>query len=55
MINKTEEILESLKTNKGGYNQETLRLIGVPWPPPSGWKKDLIARDALNAQPTATG
>lgn len=47
MRNNTEEILERLKTKKGGYKRETLKLLGIPWPPPKGWKKDLIERDAL--------
>lgn len=38
----THENLERLKTAKGGYSRETLRLLGVPWPPPKGWKKRLL-------------
>lgn len=38
----TEEILETLKTQKGGYTRETLAILGVPWPPKRGWKKALL-------------
>lgn len=38
----TEQVLETLKTQKGGYARETLALLGVPWPPKKGWKKALL-------------
>ena len=36
-----KELIESLKTDKGGYNKETLAFLGA-WPPKKGWKKQLI-------------
>jgi broad specificity polyphosphatase/5'/3'-nucleotidase SurE len=34
-------LVESLKTSNGGWTKESLALLGVPWPPPRGWKKRL--------------
>ncbi len=36
-----KELIESLKTDKGGYNKETLAFLGA-WPPKKGWKQQLI-------------
>jgi hypothetical protein len=33
--------IESLRTANGGWTREALASIGVPWPPPKGWKKEL--------------
>lgn len=30
------------RTPKGGFTSATLRLFGVPWPPPGGWTKQLV-------------
>lgn len=46
-MNRTEEIIEASKTNKGSWTKARTTEWGVPWPRPSGWKKDLIKRDAL--------
>jgi len=34
--------IESLKTQRGGWTKESLASLGVPWPPPKGWKERLI-------------
>jgi hypothetical protein len=34
--------IESLKTEKGGWTKASLASLGVPWPPPQGWKERLI-------------
>lgn len=31
--------LDVLKTSRGGFKRKTLEALGVPWPPPKGWKK----------------
>ena len=36
------EKIESLKTSKGGWSRESLSSLGVSWPPPKDWKKNLI-------------
>lgn len=38
-----EATVESLKTAKGGWTRRSLESLGVPWPPPKGWKRKLIA------------
>jgi hypothetical protein len=43
--NKMTEIIEGLKSPRGGWTREALASIGVPWPPPKGWKKKLEALD----------
>lgn len=35
------EWIERERTAAGGWTAETLRLHGIPWPPPSGWKRAL--------------
>lgn len=37
-----EEEIEALKSEKGGWTKKTLESLGVPWPPPKGWKQALI-------------
>ena len=37
--------LEALKSAKGGYTRKTLEALGVPWPPPKGWKRRLLAAE----------
>ena len=44
-----EEYLESRKTANGGYTKETLAEFGVSWPPPKGWKKEIVT--ALKQNP----
>ena len=39
-----ELIIESNKTPAGGWTKKTLESWGVSWPPPKGWKHDLIDR-----------
>lgn len=39
----TEEEIEAARTPKGGFTAARLEQWGVPWPPPPGWKKRLIA------------
>lgn len=33
--------IEKLKTLKGGWTKADLASLGVPWPPPKGWRKRL--------------
>ena len=34
-------------TKNGGYTKAQLASLGVPWPPPKGWKKKLIKARAI--------
>lgn len=47
MSNETNEIIEALRTPAGGFTRKGLESIGVPWPPPKGWRKNLIRDNAL--------
>lgn len=37
-----QEEIEAQRTLKGGWTRETLGEWGVPWPPPSGWKRAIL-------------
>ena len=41
----TNEFIELGKSAKGGYSKYKLNLLGVPWPPISGWKETLIGKE----------
>lgn len=38
----TEEELESSRSLRGGWTANQFELIGVDWPPLSGWKKEIL-------------
>jgi hypothetical protein len=40
--------IESLKTDKGGWTKDSLKSLGVEWPPPSGWKNKLLQEARKN-------
>ena len=40
----TLEEIEAARTPNGGWTRETLASWGIPWPPPKGWRKDLVER-----------
>ncbi len=42
MIVLTQELIESLMTENGGYTQATTEALGIGWPLQSGWKLRLI-------------
>ena len=42
MIVLTNELIEQLMTEKGGYTQATTDALGVSWPLQAGWKQRLI-------------
>lgn len=39
----TDEQILAGRSRKGGWTRATLARWGVPWPPPKGWRKALIA------------
>lgn len=47
----TKQELEGLKTGNGGWNRATLKMLGIPWPPPKGWKKALERGDSAFFKP----
>lgn len=38
----TYEEMEAAKSPRGGWTRKTLAGWGVPWPPPSGWRRQLL-------------
>lgn len=36
------EEVEAARTPNGGWTRETLAQWGVPWPPPKGWRRELL-------------
>lgn len=39
----TAEEIDAKKTPSGGWSKAQLAAWGVPWPPPKGWRRALIA------------
>lgn len=40
-ITLTEELLNEIRTLKGGYNRKQLHALDISWPPKAGWKRAL--------------
>ena len=34
--------IDAFKTPKGGFDKQGLAALGVPWPPPPGWRERLM-------------
>ena len=49
-----QEYLDSIRTPRGGYLKADLAELGVPWPPPKGWKEKLL-RESFAALPEEWG
>jgi hypothetical protein len=48
MVTITDDLIESGKSAAGGYSKAQLALLGVTWPPVSGWKQQVIGRQITN-------
>ena len=46
----THKEIEALQSEKGGYTRRTLASLGVPWPPPRGWKRRLASDETRAAK-----
>ncbi|REE72175.1 hypothetical protein C8E05_1563 [Rhodococcus wratislaviensis] len=42
--------IEAAKTPKGGWTRDQLARWGVPWPPPKGWRQQLIKTSEKRAE-----
>ena len=42
MMKRTLHEIEAHQTAKGGWTKKSLAALGVPWPPPKGWKAALL-------------
>ncbi len=40
----TNDFINRGRNGPGGWKREQLAIIGVPWPPTKGWKKQAIGR-----------
>ena len=49
-MNLSKEQIERLQTTKGGFRRKDLEALGVPWPPPKGWKKRLLKGRKIRAK-----
>ena len=45
------ERIESLKSPAGGWTRASLAQLGVPWPPPKGWRRALIEGRPVGSLP----
>jgi hypothetical protein len=41
----TDQFIESGKSKNGGYGRKQLAIIGVSWPPQTGWKPGVIGKE----------
>jgi len=41
----TYEDTRMLETPKGGFKASTLRMLGIEWPPKSGWRDSLVGKE----------
>jgi hypothetical protein len=41
--------LNRLRTPRGGYTRQTLKVLGVSWPPVKGWKTRLVGKPLPDA------
>ncbi len=42
LITITKKRIEKAKTPNGGYNGKQLKIVGIKWPAPKGWRRELI-------------
>ena len=40
----TEELLALGRSDAGGWTRAQLAVLGVPWPPVTGWKKTVLSK-----------
>ena len=50
MPNYTELYIDSLLSAKGGWTRKSIEKLGLKWPPRKGWRKELIATNALKCR-----
>ena len=36
------EMLDAARTSRGGWSRAQLQVLGVPWPPPTGWMRRTV-------------
>lgn len=43
------EMLDAARTSRGGWSRAQLQVLGVPWPPPTGWMRRTVGRRVRRA------
>ncbi len=43
-VELTSDLIEAAKSEQGGWTREQLECIGIGWPPPKEWKRQVIGR-----------
>ena len=43
-VRVTADLIEAGRSERGGWSKAQFALLGVPWPPPAGWKVGMIGR-----------
>lgn len=43
-IEITYKLIEDGRSSNGGWSRYQLALLGVSWPPPLGWQKEVVGR-----------
>jgi len=43
----TPEQVEDAMTSRGGFSRVSLSKLGVPWPPPKGWRKAITKKETV--------
>lgn len=44
MVTITDDFIERGKSVAGGFSKAQLALLGVAWPPVSGWKAEIVGK-----------
>jgi hypothetical protein len=47
LLTLSGEMIHGAATQSNGWNRKQLSVLGVPWPPPSGWLKKLEGRKVM--------
>jgi hypothetical protein len=50
VVRVTAEFLMAGMSGQGGYKRAQLAILGVPWPPKTGWKARVIGMEISQAE-----
>lgn len=40
----TDEMIDAARSEKGGWSEKQLKLLGIKWPPIRGWKNAVVGK-----------
>jgi hypothetical protein len=43
-VRVTADLIQAGRSERGGWSKVQLAILGVSWPPPAGWKSEVIGR-----------